>query len=89
MIRKYNIMIIQIKKNDLFSGNIQIYKLDNNSKYLVKRREELLIIQQIASQVNSLTKDMIQTFEKQDENINNIEENIVELEKMLMKVIKL
>ena len=69
------------KKNDLLSSNIQIYKLDNNSKYLEKRREELLNIQQIASQVNSLTKDMNQTVEKQGENLNSIEENIEEMEK--------
>lgn len=69
------------KKNDLLSSNIQIYKLDNNSKYLEKRREELLNIQQIASQVNSLTKDMNQTVEKQGEQINSIEDNIEEMEK--------
>ena len=70
-----------INKNDDLYGNIKIQKLQNNSKYLEKRREELLHIQQLASQVNSLTKDMNQTVEKQSEDINTIEENIEEMEK--------
>ena len=76
---KYNSNIN--KKNDYLSENIQIHKLDNNSKYLEKRKEELLNIQQIASQVNSLTKEMNENVEKQGEMINNIEDSIEEMEK--------
>ena len=68
-----------LKKSELvdtITNQIQIKKLESDAEYLQKRKEDLLNIQQISSQVNSLAKEMNQNIHKQDENITEIEENI-------------
>ena len=70
---------------DSITNQIQIKKLESNSEFLQKRGEDLKNIQQIASQVNSLAKDMNQNLHEQGEMITKIEDNMEEVDKNVEK----
>ena len=64
-----NLKNSNVEMFDSISNQIQIKKLESNSEFLQKRGQDLLNIQQLASQVNSLAKDMNQNIHEQGENI--------------------
>ena len=74
-----------IEMFDSITNQIQIKKLESNSEFLQKRGEDLKNIQQIASQVNSLAKDMNQNLHEQGEMITKIEDNMEEVDKNVEK----
>ena len=74
-----------IEMFDSITNQIQIKKLESNSEFLQKRGEDLKNIQQIASQVNSLAKDMNQNLHEQGEMITKIEDNMEDVDKNVEK----
>ena len=67
---------------------IKVNKLESNAHFLENRKKDLLNIQQIAAQVNHLTKEMNENVQKQGEMLDSIEENIQETDKNVEKGLK-
>lgn len=74
-----------IKYEDNIMDQIKVNKLESNSKFLENRKKDLLNIQQIAAQVNFLTKEMNENVQRQGELINTIEDNVEETDKNVDK----
>ena len=77
-----------LKYEDNIMDQIKVNKLESNAYFLENRKKDLLNIQQIAAQVNHLTKEMNENVQKQGEMLDSIEENIQETDKNVEKGLK-
>ena len=77
-----------LKYEDNIMDQIKVNKLESNAHFLENRKKDLLNIQQIAAQVNHLTKEMNENVQKQGEMLDSIEENIQETDKNVEKGLK-